>query len=101
MDAEAQTVDGTSPHPLVGRIDETLLGLPWVDAARSRVRDQGHVFHVESFVVPRHGTVPTFTELGQAREAVAALDWKVQDLVLAVVPELPDDQLPGLGELPR
>jgi divalent metal cation (Fe/Co/Zn/Cd) transporter len=100
MDAEAQTVDGTSPHPLLGRIDETLRDEPWVETARSRVRDQGHVFHVESFVVPHAGRLPTFEELEHARVAVADLDWKVQDLVLVVVPELPEAMLPGLGERP-
>jgi divalent metal cation (Fe/Co/Zn/Cd) transporter len=100
MDAEALTVDGSSRHPLLGRIDDTLRGRSWVEAAQSRVRDQGHVFHVESFVVPRAGRLPSFEELEGAREAVAALDWKVQDLVLVVVPELPEGLLPGRGERP-
>jgi divalent metal cation (Fe/Co/Zn/Cd) transporter len=98
MDAEALTVDGTRPHPLVGRVDAALAAEPWVAAAQSRVRDEGHVFHVESFVVPRAGVVPTFEQLEHARRTVDDLDWKVQDLVLVVVPELPGDLLPGLGE---
>lgn len=101
MDTDALTVDGRRPHPLRARVDETLLAQPWVAEAQSRVRDQGHVFHLESFVVPRSGTPPTFEELERARRAVAALDWKVQDLVLVVVPELPERFLPGLGELRR
>lgn len=101
MDAQARTVDGRSPHPLQAQVDETLRAQPWVGAARSRVRDQGHVFHVESFVVPRSGGAPTFEELEAARRAVVGLDWKVEDLVLVVVPELPQYQLPGLGEQPR
>jgi cation diffusion facilitator family transporter len=100
MDAEARTVDGKEPHPLLTQVDETLGAQPWVQAARSRVRDQGHVFHVESFVVPRAGAMPSFDEVEDARRAVAALDWKVQDLVLSVVPELPEKLLPGLGERP-
>jgi len=96
MDARAQTFDGEDPHPLVPEIDDRLTQLPWVASARSRVRDQGHVFHVESFVVPVAGHSPTMAEMAEAREAVVALDWKVDDVVLVPVEELPEQLLPGL-----
>lgn len=48
----AETYDGQDLHPLVPQIDEQLAAFPWVATARSWVRDQGYVFHVESFVVP-------------------------------------------------
>ncbi|QZN85511.1 cation transporter [Cellulomonas sp. C5510] len=95
MDARATTVDGADVHPLVGRVDEYLRAVPWVAAARSRVRDQGHVFHVESFVVPRDGTSPGPADLDALREGVTALDWKVQDLVVVPVEQLPEQMLPG------
>ena len=97
MDARATTVDGSSPHPLTDRIDETLRALPWVVQAESRVRDQGHVFHVESFVVPRHG-MPTQDELQDAWRRVTDLDWKVQDLVVVPVDELPEELLPWVRD---
>lgn len=95
MDARATTVDGSGPHPLDARVDETLRSLPWVAAAASRVRDEGHVFHVESFVVGRDG-MPTYEQLEIARERVTALDWKVEDLVVVPVDELPEELLPGV-----
>lgn len=96
MDARAMTVEG-EPHPLGRAIDELLEGLPWVDRAASRVRDEGHVFHVESFVVPAGGGTPMFAELEDAHRRVTDLDWKVQDLVVVPVEELPEELLPGLG----
>jgi len=96
MDARAETFDGEDPHPLVPEIDELLTRLPWVASAHSRVRDQGHVFHVESFVVPVAGHSPTMAELAEARQAVVALDWKVDDMVLVPVEEPPEQLLPGL-----
>ena len=97
MDARAETVDGSDPHPLVERLDTHLERLPWVEHARSRVRDEGHVFHVESFVVPRDGASPSLADLAHARETAIRLDWKVQDLVVVPVAELPDELLPGVG----
>jgi len=97
MDARATTVDGSEPHPLTHRIDDTLRTLPWVTRAESRVRDQGHVFHVESFVVPRHG-MPTRDELQDAWRRVTELDWKVQDLVVVPVDELPAELLPTVRD---
>ncbi|MFH5823811.1 cation diffusion facilitator family transporter [Georgenia sp. AZ-5] len=98
MDARAATVDGEEPHPLVEQVDELLGSLPWVRAARSRVRDEGHVFHVESFVVPAEGVTPSPTQLREAREAASELDWKIQDMVLVPVEDLPAKFLPGLRE---
>ena len=89
MDARATTFDDAEPHPLAGEIDAYLASLPWVSAAGSRVRDEGHVFHVESFVVPRDDRMPTLGELEAAREGCVELDWKVQDIVLVPVRELP------------
>lgn len=100
MDARATTVDGTEVHPLVGQVDAYLAAVPWVAAARSRVRDQGHVFHVESFVVPRGGTAPGPDDLAALREGVVALDWKVQDLVVVPVEQLPEQMLPGVRAEP-
>ena len=95
MDSRATTVDGSRPHPLGGAIDETLRALDWVSDAASRVRDQGHVFHVEAFVVGRDG-MPTQAQLQKARDAVTGLDWKVEDLVVVPVDELPEELLPGV-----
>ncbi|WP_083259514.1 cation transporter [Cellulosimicrobium cellulans] len=95
MDARAETYDGDDTHPLVGQIDRRLASLPWVAQAGSRVRDMGHVFHVEAFVVPHDGHQPTLAELVDAREAVLALDWKVEDAVVVPSPELSPRRLPA------
>lgn len=87
-DERARTVDGDAPHPVVREVDEYLRGVPWVAQARSRVRDEGHVLHVECFVVPRGGRVPDLEELDRVRDQASRLDWKVRDLVVVLVPEI-------------
>ncbi|WP_191966672.1 hypothetical protein [Microbacterium testaceum] len=89
MDARATTFDDKGPHPLAERVDRYLAELPWVSAAGTRVRDQGHVFHIEAFVVPRKKKM-SLDDIERAREGCVALDWKVQDVVIVPVPQLPD-----------
>ena len=91
IDTAATTFDDGKRHPLTDRIDELLRGLPWVAEAGSRVRDQGHVLHVESFVVPRDGGMPSLEQITDARDACIDLDWKVQDIVLVPIDRLPEE----------
>ena len=94
VDARPTTYDDAAPHPLVGELETVLRQLPWVHRAGVRVRDEGHVFHVEGFVVPAGGVPPTLEQLATARKRCADLDWKIEDVVLAPVAELPEDQVP-------
>ncbi|WP_411721975.1 cation diffusion facilitator family transporter [Mycetocola sp.] len=89
MDTRAMTFDDAKPHPIVHQVDEYLRSLDWVADAGSRARDQGHVFHIESFIVPRSRRKVSLADLEEAREGCVALDWKVEDIVLIPVTELP------------
>lgn len=94
MDQRARTFDSAEPHPLARDVVSYLRSRPWVDQAAVRMRDQGQVFHIEAFVVPHHRTVRT-ADLTAASEGIADLDWKVQDVVIIPVEELPDEADPG------
>ncbi|MET0932232.1 MAG: cation transporter [Mycetocola sp.] len=89
MDGRATTFDEAKPHPVVHRVDEYLRSLDWVADAGSRARDQGHVFHIESFVVPHSRRKVSLTDLATAREGCIELDWKVGDIVIVPVTALP------------
>lgn len=95
-DTRARTFDDAEPHPIGERIDSYLRSLHWVRDARSRVRDEGHVFHIEAFVVPRRTTRATLHRIEKARRTCIEMDWKVQDMVIVPVAELPEEFLPGL-----
>lgn len=88
MDTRATTFDDQRPHPVIDEVNGYLQGLDWVRAAGSRVRDEGHVFHVEAFVVPEGSAVELET-LAAAQAASADLDWRLDDVVIVLVPELP------------
>ena len=91
-DAEARTFDDSEPHPLTLEVEERAGQEEWVEEAAARVRDQGHVFHAEVFVVPRAGTDPTVQQIAALRDQIHELDWKLHDVVVAPVPELPGMQ---------
>ncbi len=63
---------------------------PWVAAVGCRTRDEGHVFHIEAFIVPRGRRAPSLKKLEAAEQACKEIDWKVQDIVLVLVSELPE-----------
>ncbi|GAA2174260.1 cation transporter [Arthrobacter parietis] len=97
-DTRARTYDDSEPDPVGERIDSYLRSLGWVREARSRVRDEGHVFHIESFVVPRTWPRATLRRIEKARDACVEMDWKVQDMVIVPVAELPEEFLPGVAK---
>lgn len=88
MDQRARTYDDKAPHPLAAQINEYLRAQPWVRAAAVRMRDQGQVFHIEAFIVPRRRRV-LVSDLRAASEAISDLDWKIQDVVVIPTERLP------------
>lgn len=89
LGARPTTIDDTGPHPLLDDIDTCLRRPGWVREAAARVRDEGQVFHVEGFVVPWAPDAATPERLAELRGELFGLDWKVRDVVVAPVAELP------------
>ncbi|WP_214465636.1 cation diffusion facilitator family transporter [Microbacterium flavescens] len=94
IDQRARTHDDEERHPLHGRIIAALEAQPWVREAGVRIRDMGQVFHVEAFVVPHRRKV-SVDHLEAARRAIAAIDWKMQDVVVIPVDEVPGEASRG------
>lgn len=94
MDSRATTYDDKEPHPLTAQVNEVLTALPWVAEVRSRVRDEGHVFHVEAFVKPQDGMAPSLADLAAATRAVDELDWKLHDIVVVPVAQFTAADVP-------
>ena len=95
LDARPRPLDDSGAHPLVSRVREVVAELDWVEVAAVRMRELGHVFSVSVLAVPvdEHGLLGRVED---AVERICALDWKLQDVVVAVVRELedaPDDVL--------
>lgn len=96
LDTEARTFDDSEVHPVIDEILAATRTAPWITHAGCRVRDEGHVFHAEVFTVPVGPSV-TVDQLETLRSAILALDWKLDDVVITVVAELPE----GIRTSPR
>ncbi|WP_313677586.1 cation diffusion facilitator family transporter [Corynebacterium stationis] len=97
-DAQATRYDDAAAHPLTTEVEKRARETAWVLQTRARVREQGHIFHTELFVVPVEGYVPTPAETADLHKRIEKLDWKLQDTVIAVVEELDPEQVPPSSE---
>lgn len=89
LDATPTTPDRKKVEPVVGRVEAYLGQLDWVDQVAVRLRDEGHAFFGDAFVVPRNDTPELVQKIAEAAQACEALDWKLQELTIMPVPEMP------------
>jgi cation diffusion facilitator family transporter len=88
MDRTPTTVDHQREDPLPERLRRFLLRQRWVEDAEVRVREEGHMLFADALVVPR--TEQHLVEhIAEATEAALELDWRLHDLVVMPVHELP------------
>jgi hypothetical protein len=95
LDGRPRNLDDSDVHPLVPRVRATVAELDWIEVAAVRMRELGHVISVSVLAVPRE-EVAVLGRVEEAVERICALDWKLQDVVVAVVAELenaPEDVL--------
>lgn len=90
LDARATTYDDAEPHPLLGKVEDYLNGLPWVQDVGARVRDEGQVFHIEAFIVPTSNRHLSIEELEEVHAGLKRLDWKINDVVVVPVHAIPN-----------
>jgi cation diffusion facilitator family transporter len=87
LDGRPRRDDEKGVHPLVGEVRDTVAGLDWIEEAAVRMRELGHVLAVEVLAVPRDDA-DLLDRVEDAVEQIRGLDWKLQDVVVAVVREL-------------
>ena len=89
VDRRPEKTDQSGVERLPERVCEMLQGLDWVRDAEVRLREEGHIFMGEAFVVPRYGTEDLTERIREAAEAARALDWRMHELAIMPVEDLP------------
>jgi cation diffusion facilitator family transporter len=87
MDKEPTVVDHSRADPLPLWIKNELMLLDWVKDAEVRLREAGHVFTGEAFVVPVDND-DLVGRLERANQHLLDLDWRLHELVISPVPEI-------------
>ncbi len=75
MDRMPRTYDDHEPDPIVAKLHEALEGMDWVRSAKVRLRDEGHVYAGEAFVVPVDEE-DLLERCARAREELMRESWK-------------------------
>ncbi len=91
MDKRPRRIEEDALDPLAARIESELEALSWVKRARARLREQGHVYFGEVFVVPGDQR-RLVAHLDEATEMIKALDWKLHDVVIRPTAWIGDEE---------
>ena len=91
MDQVPTTVNGNKRDPLVEEIKRTLDRQYWIQDFRIRLREQGHIYLGEGFVIP--AVEENLTQLIEdTAKEIQKLDWRIQEFVIMPVKVLPENE---------
>jgi cation diffusion facilitator family transporter len=96
MDKEPTVIDDSRPDPLPLWVKNELMLMDWVKDADVRLREGGHVFTGEAFVVPVDNE-DLVGRIARANEHLLDLDWRLHELVITPVPEIRRPEPAGEG----
>jgi divalent metal cation (Fe/Co/Zn/Cd) transporter len=96
MDKEPTVVDDSRADPLPLWVKNELLLMDWVKDAEVRLREGGHVFVGEAFVVPVDNE-DLVGRIHRANQHLLDLDWRLHELVISPVPEIDRPEPAGGG----
>ena len=84
MDAMPRTYDDSGIDPVVDELCDDLESEEWVSTARVRIRELGHVYAGEAFVVPVDGE-DLVERANECRTRLLDKHWKLHDIVIVPV----------------
>jgi divalent metal cation (Fe/Co/Zn/Cd) transporter len=90
MDQTPTTIDEDDADPLRDRLAAMLQDLDWVEDVDLRLREEGQVYFGDALVVPSDETNIT-EKIEAALKQARDLDWRIYDLALVPVRELPKE----------
>lgn len=85
LDRHPRFTAKTEPSPLPEELAARLRAMPWVKHAEVRLREEGHVFSGEAFVVP-HSDDNLTHNIAEATRALNQHDWRLYEIVITPLP---------------
>jgi cation diffusion facilitator family transporter len=91
MDRRPTNVEDGGVHEVTDKLAARLRELPWVAEADVRLREEGHLFAGEAFIVPKSEDEPLL-RIEEAKNAAGEVDWRLSEVVVTLMKDL---ALPG------
>ena len=88
MDQIPKTVSNQETDPLLKQIEDHLGRKPWIQDFQIRLREDGHIYFGEGFVVPEPSLHLT-QQLETTRQEIENMHWHLHEFVLTPVSALP------------
>lgn len=90
LDRRPRFTAKAKPEGLVEELEAKLCALDWVVSAAVRLREEGHIFSGEAFVVPRSNE-NLAERLCEASHFLTDHDWRIYEIVVTAAPHDVDD----------
>ena len=90
MDRHPEHVDGNGRDELIDDLRKHFANLSWVKEVSLRFRECGQVYIGEAYVVPNDPKVEP-SKIEEALQELENFDWKIRDVTIMVVNELPEE----------
>ena len=90
MNQAPKTVTDHKPDPLIDRVKEVLEKHASVKEHIIRLREEGHVYFGEGFIVPVSEADLT-KEIELITRKITQLDWRIQEFIITPVKKLPEE----------
>lgn len=91
MNQTPKTVNDQKTDPLIAEIKETLAKQSWIKDSAIRLREEGHIYFGEGFVVPVHHENLT-EQIETTTQEVKKLSWLIHEFIIMPVKKLPKEE---------
>ncbi|RDC64531.1 cation diffusion facilitator family transporter [Adhaeribacter pallidiroseus] len=88
MDQIPKTVDNQKTDPLIKHIEEYLKEKAWIKESAIRLREDGHIYFGEAFVVPVATTNLT-EHIEKTSQEIENMHWHLHEFIITLVSHLP------------
>ncbi|QCF27536.1 cation transporter [Hydrocarboniclastica marina] len=87
LDRRPQFTSGSKPEYLSERLEAKLKEQDWIKDVAIRLREEGHVFSGEAFIVPKSDDNLT-RRIDEVADFLTDYDWRIYEVVVTPVPSL-------------
>lgn len=93
LDRRPRFTSKAKPEGLAEQLEGKLCELEWVASAAVRLREEGHVFSGEAFIVP-HSDDNLSCHIQDAMQLLKESDWRIYEIIVTAIPKAGESNSP-------